>query len=183
VVAYVGRLDTHKGILEFLHAAGKIAASNGQVAFLLIGGPVGAQNADWAQIGPALDSARAAGGTVHITGFTDQPYGYMQRADVLVLPSHDEGFPRAVLEAMALRKPIVATAVGGVPEAITNEEQGLLIPARDSASLTQAITRLVNDSELRNALGSAALSRVARDFSVDVTTETVLRVLHSAVAA
>ena len=182
VVAYVGRLDPHKGILEFLDAARRIGASHGQVAFLLIGGPVGAQNSDWTQIGPALDTARAAGATIHITGFTDQPYGYMQRADVLVLPSHDEGFPRAVLEAMALRKPIVATAVGGVPEAITDEEHGLLIPARDSQRLTLAVTRLARDSELRNALGGAARSRVARDFSVEVATEVVLGILHPAVA-
>lgn len=183
VVAYIGRFDPHKGILEFLDAAERIGATHPRVAFLLIGGPVGAQNTDWARIGPALDNARARGAILHVTGFTDQPYGYMQRADILVLPSHDEGFPRAVLEAMALRKPIVATAVGGVPEAITGEEHGLLIPPKDSQSLAVAVTRLVVDSELRNRLGGAARFRVGRDFSVQVATHAVLDILNPAVTA
>jgi glycosyltransferase involved in cell wall biosynthesis len=63
--------------------------------------------------------------------------------DIFVLPSISEGLPMCMLEAMAMRKPIVATAVGGVPEVVVDGETGILIPAKDPASLASAIADLL----------------------------------------
>lgn len=180
IVGYVGRLDPHKGILDLIDSASRLALRPSPPGFLLIGGPVGPDNADWHSIGPAIDEARARGARIHLTGFTAQPYGLMLRCDILVLPSHDEGFPRVVLEAMALGKAIVATAVGGVPEAITSDMHGILTPPKDSGRLAEAIARLVDDPELRERVGRAARTRVEHDFTPEATAEAVLDALHAA---
>jgi glycosyltransferase involved in cell wall biosynthesis len=179
VVGYVGRLDPNKGILDFLESTGRFASRGNTVGFLLIGGPLADENADWDRIGPAIDAARARGARVHVTGFTNQPYGLMDRCHILVLPSHDEGFPRVVLEAMALGKAIVATAVGGVPEAITSDTHGILTPPKDPDGLAAAMARLLDDEALRGRLGSAARARVERDFTPDATINAVQRALHA----
>lgn len=179
VVGYVGRLDPHKGILDFLESTRWFASGADTVGFLLIGGPLADENADWDRIGPALAAARARGACVHLTGFTNQPYGFMDQCHILVLPSHDEGFPRVVLEAMALGKAIVATAVGGIPEAITTDTHGILIPSKNPERLAAAITRMIDDEDLRDRIGKAARARVERDFTLDATADAVQRALHA----
>lgn len=81
-----------------------------------------------------------------------------------VLPSHEEGLPNVVLEAMSYGLPVIATTVGGIPELIEHEVTGLLIPPHDPAALALAIERLSGDPELRVLLGSAA-RRAAEKFS------------------
>lgn len=81
------------------------------------------------------------------------------RAQFALLSSHEEGFPNAVLEAMATGLPVVATTVGGVPELIRDDEDGLLVPPHDPEALGAAIRRLAADPELRLRLGKAARQR------------------------
>ena len=80
--------------------------------------------------------------------------------DVFVSASRTEAFPLAVLEAMAHGVPVVATAVGGVPEQIADDETGLLVPSDDPDALAVAVVRLLDDAELRERLGAAAAARV-----------------------
>lgn len=88
--------------------------------------------------------------------------------DIFVLPSLAEYHSIALLEAMREGLPIVATDVGGNPESITHEVEGLLVPPADPAGLGEAINRLVDDSALRQRLGKAARDRFLRDFTEDV---------------
>jgi glycosyltransferase involved in cell wall biosynthesis len=85
--------------------------------------------------------------------------------DVAVLPSLEEGFPNAILEAMAAAKPVVATQVGGIPEAVVHGETGLLVPPRDPSALAGAIGRLLDDPGLRTAMGLAGKQRIAERFT------------------
>jgi glycosyltransferase involved in cell wall biosynthesis len=87
--------------------------------------------------------------------------------DISVLPSESEGFPNAILEAMAARLAVVATSVGGIPEIVENEVTGLLVVPRNSAALSTAILRLLKDQELRSRLADAGHRRVAECFSFD----------------
>jgi glycosyltransferase involved in cell wall biosynthesis len=87
--------------------------------------------------------------------------------DVFVHPSLEEGFSNAILEAMAAGKPVVATAVGGNPEAVSHEETGLVVPPGDAASLATAIVSLLDDPAAARKLGAAGRRRVAERFTVD----------------
>ncbi len=87
--------------------------------------------------------------------------------DLVVLPSLEEGFPNAILEAMAAGKPVVATRVGGTPEAVVHEETGLLILPGDPRALADAILRLLEDPPLAEKMGKAGRARVVSMFSVD----------------
>jgi glycosyltransferase involved in cell wall biosynthesis len=90
---------------------------------------------------------------------------FLEQLDVAVLCSHAEGMPNAVLEYMAAARPIVATSVGAVTELIEDGLQGLVVPPGDAASLTRAISQLLNDSSLANKLGQAARDRACQHFS------------------
>jgi glycosyltransferase involved in cell wall biosynthesis len=90
----------------------------------------------------------------------------LARADIFVLPSHGEGMPIAILEAMAASLPIVATDVAGIPDMIRHEQEALLIPPGDVPALAAAINRLLGSSELRKALGGRAGERVTREYDL-----------------
>jgi glycosyltransferase involved in cell wall biosynthesis len=98
----------------------------------------------------------------------------LRAADVFVLPSHVEGVPLALLEAMASGLPSVVTPVGGVPDAVLAGETSLVVPAGDVRALARAIGRLVEDAPLRARLGARAQER-ARDFDVEVVAAQVAR--------
>jgi glycosyltransferase involved in cell wall biosynthesis len=88
-------------------------------------------------------------------------------SDIFVLPSHQEGFSNALLEAMAANIAPIATAVGGNVDAVTDNETGLLVPPNDPVALATAILRLAEDEALRRRLADAARLRVQQRFSLD----------------
>lgn len=91
----------------------------------------------------------------------------MAQCDLFVLPSYTEGFPNAVVEAMALGRPIVATTVGAIPEML-HGEAGILVESRNVEQLTAAIRRVIEDPELRRQLGMRAQERAKANYSIDV---------------
>ena len=102
--------------------------------------------------------------------------GYLPRKEVLslikesnifIMPSRSEGTPIALLEAAALRKPILATSVGGIPELLKNGEECLLVPPRDLSELVTGIRILIGDRFLANRVAENAYRRVIRDFTVN----------------
>jgi glycosyltransferase involved in cell wall biosynthesis len=105
-------------------------------------------------------------GVVELLGTRGDVDELLAGADLFVLSSDSEGFPMSVLEAMATGLPVVASAVGGVPELVRDGETGVLVPPRDSAALAGAIRRLVADPALRDQLGEAGRRRVEREFSL-----------------
>ncbi len=88
-------------------------------------------------------------------------------ADVGVLASHEEGFPNAVVEAMAAGLPVVATRVGGVPEAIVDGSTGLLVGPHDPAGLSMALSGIGADPDLRIRMGGAGRARVVAEFALE----------------
>ncbi len=115
----------------------------------------------------ARAAAAGIGKRVRFLGPREDVPALMATADVAVLASHEEGFPNAAIEAMAAGLPLVATRVGGVPEAAVDGETALLVPPRDPAALAHAIRRLAGDVELRHRLGMAGRERVHRHFGLD----------------
>lgn len=103
-------------------------------------------------------------GFVRLEGSRDDPMSALLTAQFFVLPSRTEGSPNALLEAMAAGLPVVATAVGGVPDLVCDGVTGLLVPPEDPVALGAALTRLVENPALRTTLGVAARAR-ASEFS------------------
>lgn len=92
-------------------------------------------------------------------------------ADVFVMPSLWEGLPMALLEAMVAGNAIVASETAGIPEAIVNGREGILVPPGDLESLVEALSKVLSDDGLRLRLGAAALARANREFTVEVMTD------------
>jgi glycosyltransferase involved in cell wall biosynthesis len=102
----------------------------------------------------------------------------LERAEILVLPSHFECFSMAVIEAMAYGLAIVVTPVGAVPEAVTDGETGLLVPVGDSERLATAISRLIRDRALRLQLGARARARFCQSFDLDIFERRIRQIYH-----
>jgi glycosyltransferase involved in cell wall biosynthesis len=102
---------------------------------------------------------------VHLLGDRRDIPDLLQIMDVYVQSSGSEGMSNALLEAMAAGRPVVATAVGGTPEVVTDGETGLLVPAAEPARLADAIAALLADPARARRMGETARARVERDFS------------------
>jgi glycosyltransferase involved in cell wall biosynthesis len=106
-------------------------------------------------------------GRVHLLGLRDDVDRVLSAADVFVHPSRSEGLPLAILEAMASGLPIVATRVGGVPEAVIDGVTGLLVPPGDPAALARAIRRVLDSGDRGAGLAHEGRARAEQEFSVD----------------
>lgn len=103
---------------------------------------------------------------VDFIGQSSDVPGRLREASMLVLPSWTEGISLALLEAMAIGLPVIASRVGGNPEVIARDEMGLLVSPRDAAGMAEAIVRVASDGALANGLGQEARRRVERAFNI-----------------
>lgn len=159
---YVGRLDEQKGLPDLLSAAESLIARRPDWYLALAGdGPL----RDW--LVEAIQSRARLRDRVRWLGRRDDVPGLLETADVLVLPSHWEGMPNVVLEAMAARCAVVGTAVEGTEDLIVPGETGWLVPPRDPEALTRALEEAASDPERCRRLGAAGRARVEREFSLD----------------
>ncbi len=104
--------------------------------------------------------------TVQLPGERGDVRCWLAACDIFVLPSLWEGLPNALLEAMALGLPVVASRVDGVPEAVTDGKDGLLVAPGNAATLSVALAKLMDDPELRRSLSQAARARMAENFTL-----------------
>lgn len=121
-------------------------------------------------IGETLATRARAGGIearIRFLGARADVPALLSSAHIALLCSHEEGFPNAVIESMAAGLPVIATRVGGVPEAVEHDETGLLVPARDPVALGNAIEALARDPSRRARMGDAGRARAHRFFGLD----------------
>jgi glycosyltransferase involved in cell wall biosynthesis len=137
-VLYAGRLSEEKGVEELAAAADGLD--------LQVAGD-----------GPLRSLFPQARGMLP----RDQLYALMERSAVVACPSRRDGLPVVCAEAMAHARPVVASAVGGLPDLVVDGETGLLVPPRDPKALRAALDRLLADAALRRRLGLAARARIA----------------------
>lgn len=143
VVGSVGRLDLMKAHDVLLRA---IAQVDGMRVIILGKG----------EQRPALEKLAAELGVsdrVELPGWVNNPHAYWPELDAVALPSRSEGFPLTIIEAMLAARPVIATSVGSVAEAVVDGETGFLIEKDDVNGLAVALRRLRNDPALRNRLG------------------------------
>src|SRR5262245_25614198 len=153
LVLSIGRFVPEKGHRHLLDAAARIERTKPGVHWVL----VGAGELET----PLREQARALGleSRVRFTGWRDDVPDVLAVADVFVLPSENEGFGRVVVEAMAMARPVVATAVGGVPEIVRDGETGVLVPVSDPQALGDALRALLDDPARAARLGAAGCAR------------------------
>jgi glycosyltransferase involved in cell wall biosynthesis len=96
-----------------------------------------------------------------------QGYNYLKAFDIFILPSVKEGLPYILMEAGLARLPVIATKVGGIPEIIEDQKTGILVGPANSQELKEAIEKLINNSELKNALAFALWEKIHREFSFE----------------
>jgi len=104
---------------------------------------------------------------VRFIGFQEDVRHYMKMFQVLLHPSFSEGLPRAILEAMSLEKPVIASSIGGIPESITSGEDGILVPPGDPVLLAEKTLGLLHDPQLANQLGKQARITIHNKFRMD----------------
>lgn len=104
---------------------------------------------------------------------------YMTCADVLVVPSVFEGFGRVIIEGMACGTPIVATKVGGIPEIITHNKTGLLVPPKNPKELAHAILRILCDRTLARRLSMNAFEEVKNKYSLDIISVKFIQIVEN----
>jgi glycosyltransferase involved in cell wall biosynthesis len=108
-----------------------------------------------------------AGRHIRLLGFVEDTVAFYESLDAFILSSHREGLPNVVLEAMAMKLPVVATEIAGLPRLVADQESGLLVPPGDAERLRQAIERLLTEPASRHSWGEAGRARVKRQFSFD----------------
>lgn len=159
VLLSVGRLSLEKGHADLLRAFARIRKRQGPAfgsRLVIVGDGPERQNLQ------ALSSELKLEDAVRFAGYQADVAQYYAAADVFVLPSHSEGSPNVLLEAMAAHVAVVATAVGGVPEILSDQVNALLVPKQDEEELANAIERLLNDSRLAQQLATKGKDVVAQ---------------------
>jgi glycosyltransferase involved in cell wall biosynthesis len=162
VLVTVANLHPGKGHADLLRAAALLGARHPDLRVLLPGRDTGTLP----QL-QALARELGLGERVMLLGERRDVPRLLAAADIVVHPSHEEGFSNAVLEGMSAGRPVVATAVGGTPEAVRDGIEGLLVPPRDPPALAAAIDRLASDAELRLRMGRRARERIEEQFSME----------------
>lgn len=164
-IGAVGRLVDEKNYPMLLRAVALLRARGLRLEVYIVGdGPLGPELRE-------MSSGLGIDDVVQFAGRRADIPQILRTFDIYVLSSKSEGLPIAVLEAMATGLPVVATAIDALPEVITHEANGLLVPAGDSAALADALHRLALDEPLRDRLGQAALADVRSLFSIQHATQ------------
>ena len=164
VVMFPARILGDKGVHEFVHAARTLKAAGATARFVLVGRRDPANPTDVAE---ATIRAWEAEGLVEWWGFrTDMPT-VLGQADIICMPSYREGLPRGLIEAAACGLPIVTADVPGCREVVHHGESGFLVPVRDGPATAQAIGKLLDDPDLRTAMGQAARQLALAEYTVE----------------
>ena len=178
MILAVGRLSKEKAHIDLLRAFKNLCDTNKAInaRLVIVGDGPEREN---------LGTTAASLGLVDrivFAGHVNKVLPYYAAADVLVNPSHSEGSPYVLLEAMAANLPIVATAVGGVPEMLEDNETALLVPVSDSRAMAEALARVLTDENLANRLTKNAAALVNGRFAPEQYVRAVLEIYGDAIA-
>lgn len=168
VIGNFGTLRPVKGQLYLAQAIREIVKKQGNIKVLF----VGFKDSGYFEEIQAVINEDGLSKYFIFTGDRRDIAEILSIIDIYVLSSISEGFPNAVLEAMAAGKPVIATNSGGSPEAVIHKKTGLLVPPCDSNALSDAIQRLIESKEMRQSMGLHGLNRVTTTFTLQKMLQT-----------
>jgi glycosyltransferase involved in cell wall biosynthesis len=176
IVGIVGRLVPIKNHALFFEAARAVLDEHPDTLFVVAGdGELRARL--------EADAASELGGHVRFTGWVLSLPRLYAALDVVVLTSLNEGTPFSLIEAAAAGRPVVATDVGGVADAVVDGKTGIIVPSNDPQALARAISRLLADPALTAKMGEAGRQRATTAFSAPVMADRIAGVYHEILAA
>ena len=177
---YLGYLGEAKGTFDLLDAFEMMDVGECQVVLNLVGDFMTSQ--DKGSVSKVAHQVNAGGKDCRLLPpiYGEAKLACFEHADIFVFPSHHEGMPMAILEAMASGLPVVATAVGGIPDLIANGVNGFLIPARAPRELSKAIERLYKDARLRSEFGNRN-NLMAQDYHIEHYVQELVRIYAATV--
>lgn len=159
-IVFLGRIEPAKGIMDLILALQRISLTHPDVRLVIAGsGDISSAKKKAADLG--MEAKIEFPGWLAGTAKS----ALLSSATLFVLPSYAEGMPMAVLEAMSHGTAVIATDVGGIPEAVRDRIEGLLVPAGDISKLAEAIALLLSNSELRERMGRAGKDAIKQRFS------------------
>jgi glycosyltransferase involved in cell wall biosynthesis len=165
VIGIVGRFSPGKGHEEFIDAASMIHSLSPEIKFVVVGEPSHGEEEYGKSIHERGKTLKDKGAMI-FTGFRADIPEVMAALDILAFPSHAEAFGDVLIEAMAMKVPIVSTNCDGVIEIVVDGETGIQVPSRDAHALSDALVRLIQDEHLRRSLGEAGRRRVENMFDL-----------------
>ena len=160
VIGTVGRFVREKRYEDLLESAERLLAEFPELSFLWVGGR-GYFERIQAQI-----RERGLEDRIELTGEVQDVRPWLARMDIFTLVSSQEGMPNAIMEAMALAKPVIATGVGGIPDLVTDGKTGFLVSALNVDEITEATRKLILNPDLRDELGANGRQAI-ESFSVE----------------
>ena len=170
VVGNVAALTDHKDHGTLLEAAREVVRERPDVRFVIVG--EGERRAEL----EALRRRLGLEGHVIFAGFRHDLDRLLPAFDVFCLSSHQEGLGTSLLDAMAFGRPIVATAAGGIPDAVEDGVTGCLVPVRDAAALARSLLALIADPSRRTEMGARGRQRFLARFTAEHMVEGTLAV-------
>jgi glycosyltransferase involved in cell wall biosynthesis len=159
MIGIVGRLSVEKGHRDFLQAVGRVAHARPEARFWIVGSGTLRDKLE------AYSRKLGVSGVVRFLGFRGDMETIYAHLDIVVSASLREGIPIALLEAMAMARPVIATRVGGIPSIIDDGVSGILVPPQDPETLADRILDLLIHPERRKEIGRSARQKVAERFS------------------
>lgn len=182
-VSFLAAITGPKGAVDFVRAIELLPGSvRARASFTIAGNRDGNFAEDYSAVATAVERLHAAGTSIALEGVVDaaSKARFFGATDVFVLPSHREGQPLVLLEALSAGCAVVSTTVGGIPETITHAEDGLLVAPGDTEALAGALLALIEDPVRTAALGARGRAHWERCYRPAVHGEAMIRVFESA---
>lgn len=177
---FTGRIDPAKGLFELVEATAYLNKKYRRVVLNIVGWEDKLERPVESKLNHTAEKLGIKENVIFNGRKKVGPelFSYYQNADIYVLPSYHEGFPRTIWEAMAKGLPVVATSVGGIPEFLQSEKNCLLIPPRDVMAIVDNIEFLIENPEGRKSIVSGAYDRVA-EVTLEKQTNRIIEIIKS----
>lgn len=170
VIGNIAHMAGHKGQQTLIEAAPEVLERVPEARFVIVGeGELETKLKD-------LAGRLGVADRIWFPGFRDDVASFLSIFRVFVMPSHMEGLGTAVLDALAMQLPVVATRAGGIPEMVRDGVNGLLVPPRDAGALAEGIVSLLEDPKRARAMARAGYETVRREFDVETMVDQTRRI-------